>query len=135
MDHGISILYNIAWRAKEYAQNVVYGDSLHSFQLFPSYCYMLEREKPRTVKTLQTDEENRFEYFFMALGVSISGFRACKPVVAIDGTYLKGKYKGIFYVTGAMDSNEQIFPIAFGLGDLENERGWKWFLKIGRAHV
>ena len=27
-----------------------------------------------------------------------------------------------------MDGNEQIFPIAFGVGDLENDQGWKWFL-------
>ena len=52
MDHGISILYNKALRAKEYAQNMVYGDPLHSFQLLLSYCYMLERKSKNGDKTL-----------------------------------------------------------------------------------
>ena len=78
---------------------------------------------------IQTDEENRFEYFFMALGPCIYGSRACKPAVAIDGTHLKGKYKGVLFIAVVMDDNEQIFTIAFGLRDLETDRGCKWFLK------
>ena len=107
---------------------MVYGDPLHSFQLLQSYCYMLERENPGTMTKFQTDEENRFEYFFMALGACISRFKECRPTVAIDGTHLKGKYKGVFYVAAIMDGNEQIFPIAFGLGDLEDDWGWIWCL-------
>ena len=57
----------------------------------------------------------------MTLGPCISRFKACKAVVAIDRTHLKGKYKGVFYVVVAMDGNEQIFPIAFGLKNLEND--------------
>ena len=48
-DHGIHILYDKAWRAKEYAQNLVYGALMDSFQKLPSYSYMLERENPRTM--------------------------------------------------------------------------------------
>ena len=59
-----------------------------------------------------------FEYFFMVLGLCISRFRACRPVVAIDGTPFKRKFKVVLYVVVAMDDNEQIFPIALGLGDL-----------------
>ena len=102
-------------RAKEYAQNLVYG-------------YMLERENPGTMIRIQIDEENRFEYFFMALGPYITWFTLCRPEVAIDGTHLKGKYKGVLYVAAAMDGNEQNFPITFGVGNLENDHGWKWFL-------
>ena len=77
---------------------------------------MLERENPEIVIRIQTDEESIFEYFFIALGPCFTGFTSCKPVVAIDGTHLKGKYKGVFYVASIMDGNEQIFPIAFGVG-------------------
>ena len=90
---------------------------------------MLERENPWTMTKIQTDEENWFEYLFMALGLCISRFTACRPVLAIDGIHFKGKYKGILYVATTMDGNQQIYPIAFGLGDLENDRGWKLFLK------
>ena len=81
------------------------------------------------VTKIQTDKENKFEYLFMALALCISRFTACRPVLTIDGTHFKGKYKGILYVATTMDDNQQIYPIAFGLGNLENDQGWKLFLK------
>ena len=82
---------------------------------------MIEKENPGIVTRIHIDEENRFEYFFMALDPCITRFTSCRPAVIIDGTHLKGKYKGVLYVVTAMDGNEQIFPIAFGVGDLEND--------------
>ena len=61
--------------------------------------------------------------FFMALGPYITRFTSCRPIVAIGGTHLKGKYKSVLYVAATMDGNEQIFPIVFGVEDLENDRG------------
>ena len=70
-NHGIQILYSKAWRAKEYTQNLVYDDPLHSFATVPSYFYMLEQENLRTVTKLKIDYENMFEYLFMAIGPCI----------------------------------------------------------------
>ena len=47
--HGIEILYSKAWKAKEYAQNMVYGFPLDSFQMLPSYFYILEQQNQGTV--------------------------------------------------------------------------------------
>ena len=60
-DNDIQILYSKAWEVKEYAQNLVYNDPLHSFQLLPSYFYMLKRENLRIVTKLKIDDENKFE--------------------------------------------------------------------------
>ena len=40
--HDIEILYSKAWKAREYTQNLVYGHPLDTFQMLPSYFYMLE---------------------------------------------------------------------------------------------
>ena len=48
----------------------------------------------------------------------------CRPTIAIDGTHLKGKNKGILFIATTIDSNDQIFLIAFGVGDIENDRSW-----------
>ena len=78
---------------------------------------------------LKVDSENRFEICFMAFGACISDFReCCRPAIAINGTHLKEKYKGILFIATAMDGNDQIFPIAFEVGHLENDRCWTWFL-------
>ena len=66
----------------------------------------------------------------MAFGTCIFGFHmCCRPAIAIDGTHLKRKYKEILFIATAMDDNNQIFPITLGVGDIENDRSWTWFLK------
>ena len=74
LKHGINILYNKAWKTKEYDESFVYGEPLQSFQKLLSYLYMLEQTNPGTVTKIKTDSKNRFEYLFMSLGPSINGF-------------------------------------------------------------
>ena len=69
--HGIEILYSKAWKAKEYAQNLVYSHPLDSFQMLPFYFYMLEEQNPRIMTKLQVDKDNKFEICFMAFGACI----------------------------------------------------------------
>ena len=65
----------------------------------------------------------------MALGASIRGFRQCmRPMIAVDGTFLKGKCWGTMFVATAQDGNEQAYPITFGYEDSENNTSWEWFL-------
>ena len=91
--------------------------------MLPSYFYMLEQENPRTVTKLKVDDDNRFEICFMAFDACIFGFReCCSPAITIDGTHLKEKYKEILFIATAMDGNDQIFPIAFGVGHFKNDR-------------
>ena len=65
----------------------------------------------------------------MAFDACIFDFReCCRPAIVIDGTRLKRKYKGILFIATTMDGNDQIFPIAFRVGHLENDRCWTRFL-------
>ncbi|XP_019089135.1 PREDICTED: uncharacterized protein LOC109127961 [Camelina sativa] len=42
---------------------------------------------------------------------------------------MKGKYKGCLVAASGQDGNMQIFPLAFGVVDGENEGGWVWFFE------
>lgn len=57
----------------------------------------------------------------MALGHSIVKFKHIKLVVAVNGIHLKRKYKGIMFIIAFLDGNEQIFHLAFSVGDIESE--------------
>lgn len=57
------------------------------------------------------------------------------PVVAIDATHLKGRFKGILFVAVCKDANEQIYPVAFGIGHVEDEESWSWFLNQLRRAI
>ncbi|KAL6558672.1 hypothetical protein OROMI_019022 [Orobanche minor] len=116
---GAKIKYSTALSARNQALTMTYGDSSESFRKLPSYFYMLEQSNPGSVVDLQTDEAGAFEYCFMSLVAYIRGFKACRPVIVVDGTHLKGKYNGIMFVAATKDANEQIFPLAFGFGAKE----------------
>ena len=128
--YGIQLLYSKAHTALQYALQLTYGTHEESFQLLPSFAYVLEELNNGTITDIQCTDENQFLYFFMSLGASIRGFRRCiRLVIAVDGTHLKGRYLGTMFVAIAQDGNEQAYPIAFGYGDSENNNSWEWFLR------
>ncbi|RVW99809.1 hypothetical protein CK203_029243 [Vitis vinifera] len=70
------------------------------------------------------------KHFFMSIGASIAGFHtSIRPVVAVDRTFLKAKYLGTLFIAACKDGNNQIYPLAFGIGDSENDASWEWFLQ------
>ncbi|KAL5576113.1 hypothetical protein UlMin_017812 [Ulmus minor] len=127
---GVDISYSVAWRGREYAyENLRLGTPEQSYSLLPGYLHMLRETNPGTVVNLEVGEQDRFKYLFIAFDASIKGFQYCRPVVSIDATHMKGKYRGVLFMAVCHDANQQIFPLAFGIGDSENDAAWTWFLR------
>ncbi|GKA68880.1 transposase, MuDR, MULE transposase domain protein, partial [Tanacetum coccineum] len=53
-----------------------------------------------------------------------------RPVLMIDAAHLKGIYKGTNLVAVAMDGNNQIVPIAFGICKGETGPCWSWWMSV-----
>ncbi|XP_008241889.1 PREDICTED: uncharacterized protein LOC103340274 [Prunus mume] len=125
---GLRIHYSKAWKARELALLSIRGSAEEAYYILPAYCYELERMNPGTKTHIQTDENNHFVYLFMAVGICIRWFcSSMRPVIAVDATHLKSKYKGVMFVANAFDGNRNIYPLAFGIGDLETDASWHWF--------
>ncbi|KAK2640226.1 hypothetical protein Ddye_028021 [Dipteronia dyeriana] len=91
--YDIQILYSKAHRALQYALSLTYGTYEETLKLLSSFGYMLEQQNPGTINDLQCNEDGRFLYFFMSLSASLIGFKRCmRPVIALDGTHLKGRF-------------------------------------------
>lgn len=68
------------------------------------------------------DDEDHFLYFFTAQGPCIREFHnTVWPVLAIDETFLKEKYCMTIFVVVTMDENNEIYPVAFGVVDSNND--------------
>ncbi|KAE8658976.1 hypothetical protein F3Y22_tig00116965pilonHSYRG00537 [Hibiscus syriacus] len=125
----ISISYSQAWRAKCYALELLRGSPEASFAQLPAYCHNLKLKNPGSVTHIKTDRDGRFELLFIAIGATIRSFITCmRPVIIVDGAHLKGRYLGVNLLAVAMDANNGILPIAYGVGKSETSDSWTWFM-------
>nr|GEY83327.1 hypothetical protein [Tanacetum cinerariifolium] len=96
----IDISYSQAWRAKCYALQLLRGTPEESFAELPLYCHNLKLKNQGTITHIETDDEDRFEIFF-----------SCRRCCAI-----------------AMDGNNQILPLAYGVGKSETFKSLDWII-------
>ncbi|KAJ6692330.1 hypothetical protein OIU79_014140 [Salix purpurea] len=128
--YGITIPYKQAWRAKERGLAAIYGSSEEGYCLLPSYCEQIKRTNPGSVaQVLTTGADNRFQRLFISFFGSIYGFlNGCLPIVGLGGIQLKSKYLGTLLSATSFDADGGLFPLAFGVVDMENDESWMWFL-------
>ena len=55
--------------------------------------------------------------------------RGCKPIIGLDGCYLKGRFGGQILSTIARDANDNIFTVSFVVVEQKNKDSWVWFLQ------
>ncbi|GKC84728.1 transposase, MuDR, MULE transposase domain protein [Tanacetum coccineum] len=90
-----------------------------------------EQKNEGTVTRIKTDDKGVFEMLFIAIGASIRTFlNYLRPMLMIDAAHLKGVYKGTNLVVVAMDGNNQIVPIAFGICKGETGPCWSWWMSV-----
>ncbi|XP_022846397.1 uncharacterized protein LOC111369148 [Olea europaea var. sylvestris] len=124
-EFGVKISYHQARRGKVAALHMLHGTSGYSFQKLSSYCHVLGESNPGTVTHIEIDSRNMFYYFFLALGARIRGYlHYLRPVICVDDSHLKGLYKGTLLLATAQDANKQIYPLAWGIVDVETNRSW-----------
>ncbi|XP_070015046.1 uncharacterized protein [Nicotiana sylvestris] len=128
-EHGLNLSYMQAWRAKEKALQFLRGNPCDSYNKLPKYFYILEKNYPCSVVKLKKAADDCFLYAFVALCTSINGWQHCRPVVVVDGTFLKSAYRGIMLTASTMDAAGTIFPLAYAVVDSENDASWKWFFE------
>ncbi|XP_070044969.1 uncharacterized protein [Nicotiana tomentosiformis] len=124
-EHGVNLTYMQAWRATEKSLEFLRGHLAESYSRLPSYLYMLEKTYPRSVVKLQKTEDDCFLYAFVTLNTPIKGWEHCRPVLLVDGTFLKSAYRGIMLTTSTMDATGSILPLAYVVADSENNASWR----------
>ena len=106
---------------------MVRGKADESYQLLPSIIHRIKVTNLGSTAELDTDESNRFKHMFIALAASIQGWKHCRHVIVVDGTFLKAAHGGTLLTACTKDGNDNIFPLAFGITDSENNNSWEWF--------
>ncbi|XP_052736606.1 uncharacterized protein LOC108328482 [Vigna angularis] len=122
---GYSVSYRKAWIAKQKALAMEFGDWEDSYNHMPRWLHAVKEANPGTIlqctgspANIDGDTDDNcyiMERVFWSFGPCIEGFKYCKPILQVDGTFLTGKYHGTLLTAIGQDGNRNIFPLAFAI--------------------
>ncbi|XP_010451471.1 PREDICTED: uncharacterized protein LOC104733601 [Camelina sativa] len=83
------------------------------------------------VECVTTDDgKDMFDRFYVCFdNIRRTWKETCRPLIGMDGCFLKNKVKGQLLVALGRDANNGIYPIAWGVVKVENTDNWTWFMK------
>ncbi|KAJ0262744.1 MULE transposase domain-containing protein [Hirschfeldia incana] len=55
--------------------------------------------------------------------------KTCRPIIGLDGAFLKWDIKGHLLAAVGRDGDNRIVPIAWAVVEIENDDNWDWFVK------
>lgn len=153
-DFCLDICLMKAYRAKSYALEKINGDERSQYDhmyryvmscalyAFPYKIYYLNvyeclfRYKAEILRTNPgSSVEGRwkdgvFVGMYMCFAALKSGFKkGCRPLVCLDGCWLKGTYGGQLLSAVGVDPNDCMYPIAYAVVEIESKETWTWFLE------
>ncbi|KAL6206202.1 hypothetical protein ACLB2K_023451 [Fragaria x ananassa] len=115
-EYGLVIPYYMTYRGKDYANDLFNGSEALGYALLPWYIDALKRTNPDSYCILDSIE-GRFRRLFICYGACLKGFQYCQPMLFIDGTFIKNKYKGVLLSACAETVTKEIFQFAFAVVD------------------
>ncbi|KAL2898118.1 Filamentous hemagglutinin [Bienertia sinuspersici] len=131
----IHVKLRLFYKVKSIAREQIYGGFAESYGLLPSYAEMIKASNPGSYALItwtgdSANQDHQFKACFFSFAASVKGFLGgCRPIIGIDGAHLSGYYKGIMLTAVAIDGNNEIFVIAFGIVDTESIDSWSYFFR------
>ncbi|XP_015960906.1 uncharacterized protein LOC107484874 [Arachis duranensis] len=122
-------------RALKATRKVVEGDEIAKYGLVWDYANELLTSNPGSTVQVAVipmpEGPPQFEILYVYLDACKKGFKAgCRPMIRLDGTFLKTLQGDQILTACVQDANNHIFVFAYAIMDVENKDNWKWFLDL-----
>ncbi|XP_057785631.1 uncharacterized protein LOC131003165 [Salvia miltiorrhiza] len=118
------------YKARRLAQELVRGSIEQHYGQLKNYIAELRRVDGEGRYELLLQGDSVFKALYVGLSALRKGFKnSCRPVIGIDGCFLKTYLGGHLLCATGKDGNNGMFPIAWAVVEAENEGCWTWFLK------
>nr|XP_025691281.1 uncharacterized protein LOC112792309 [Arachis hypogaea] len=132
-DYNVQLNRKMITRAIKQARETVLGSEGAQFEKLRDYLNEIHKSNPGSTAHMNTlphpQGPNLFQRLYISFDACKRGFRnGCRPLIGLDGCFLKGYYGGQLLSAVTQDANNHVFVIAFGVTRVENTDNWKWFL-------
>ncbi|OVA06109.1 zinc finger protein [Macleaya cordata] len=125
-----SVRPSLVLRAKGFALREIYGKEESSYMELLWYTDALRRTNPGSHIVLEVDPATKvFKRIFICFRACIFGVRYCRPVIFLDGTFLKTKFKGCSMGATTKNGNQEFYLFAFVVVGSEDNVNYDWFLE------
>ncbi|CAA7018440.1 unnamed protein product [Microthlaspi erraticum] len=124
-------LLALKWLEREYDQQ---------FAHIHGYVEEIRKRNKRSTAIVETYRNAKKVEVFDRFYVCFDRLRrrwksSCRPIIGLDGTFLKVGVKGVLLTAVGHDANNQIYPVAWAVAQAENGDNWLWFIKLIKADL
>jgi hypothetical protein len=138
---NVDVSFRQLYKAKVKALEFIEGKHKEQYKLLMDYCATVRQTNRGSTMLMKVERPTldvppTFLRLYMSLAACKDGFRkACRPVIGVDGCFLKGRYGGQLLAAVGRDPNDNIYlndniyPIAMAVVVVENKDSWSWFLE------
>ncbi|KAK9997647.1 hypothetical protein SO802_022333, partial [Lithocarpus litseifolius] len=128
-DHEVDVTLDQCYKAKRMAFKMIHDAEEKQYERLWDYAAAIRKWNVGSTVKIQTASDV-LERMYVCLDACKRGFLAgCRPLIGIDGCHLKGTTGGQLLVAIGKDGNDNIFPIAYAIVEIENKSSWTWFLQ------
>ncbi|KAL0345413.1 UNVERIFIED_CONTAM: hypothetical protein Sradi_4372600 [Sesamum radiatum] len=119
-------------RAKKTALEAIRGADTKQYEYLWNYCETVRQHNPGSkliLRKVDGSDPPVFEKLYFSLFAMKSAFLSgCRPLIGLDGCFLKTCFKGQLLVAVGRDGNDNMVPIALAIVPIENRETWTWFV-------
>ncbi|XP_019248524.1 PREDICTED: uncharacterized protein LOC109227781 [Nicotiana attenuata] len=121
-------------RARAKILKEIIGEVHQEFKRLYDYRDMILQTNPGSTCVVKAEDQGDGKLVFSKIYVCLHAMKrgwleGWRRIIGLDGCFLKGVCKGQLLVAVSKDGNNQMFPIAWAVLEVENTLNWTWILK------
>ena len=129
------ISWSKCYRARCRAMSLIEGKLSDHYARVWDYGHELIRSNPGSSIKICVDPNpdgtTTFSRIYICFKAMQDGWKlGCRKVIGLDGSFLKAQCKGELLTAIGRDANNQVYPIAWAVVNVENKDNWKWFIEL-----
>jgi hypothetical protein len=138
---GVDVKEHRLYRARRLAKDMIHGKMDEQYNKLWDYMETLRRTNVGSCVMMKVDRHlpdipAKFQRLYLSLAAVKRGFLAgCRPIIGLDGCFLKGLHKGQLLAAISRDANNQMYPLAFAVVEAEIKESWTWFLEASLSDL